>query len=103
MPRHDGDASRLVWWAAVLGAAGFAVAAVLLIDRRNEAPVPNKLVEQRLSAEKRREGTPLHDVYCVRFQALPRSFDCFGEGSDDIHAAYRVTVRPDGQLELRIP
>lgn len=89
-------------WLVLLGALGLA-AVTLLIGHRREPAVPTDVVEQKLSRQVRLEGRPLRGVYCVRSQRLPRAFDCFGEGGDDIQTAYRVTVRPDGTLELRIP
>jgi hypothetical protein len=82
-----------------------ATVGVLLIrgshDRSNVVPVRD--VERRLAREARRQGMNVHAVQCVRAQGLPRSFDCFVEGADDLHLAYRVTVARDGDLDVRAP
>lgn len=98
----DGSGAARVGGWVLLGALGLA-AATLLIDRRSEPAVPTELVEQKLSGQVRLEGRPLRGVYCVRSERLPRAFDCFGEGGDDIQTAYRVTVRPDGSSSFGSP
>ena len=51
-----------------------------------------------VSREARREHVTLRHAECARSeQGLPRSFICFAEGPNDMHLAYRVSIRSDGR------
>jgi len=90
--------------AGLLAAAAATLAIVLTASDRDGGDVVSvRYVERRLVQEARRERTPLHSARCVRAQRLPRSFDCFAEGADDLHLAYRVRVARDGELVIRAP
>jgi hypothetical protein len=68
-----------------------------------EQVVSTTEAEQKLRAQARRDQMPVSHVRCVRAKHLPDSFDCFVEGQDDLHLAYRVTVQPNGKLIVRPP
>jgi len=86
---------------AVLVATCLAI--LLRGDGGSDGSVDPRSVERRLEREARRQGLQPHAVQCVRAEDLPRSFDCFVEGADDLHLAYRVTVARDGALVVRAP
>lgn len=78
-------------------------ALVLVSCGSGEQVISTNEAEHKLRAEARRERQTVTHVQCVRATHLPRSFDCFVEGPDDMHLAYRVTVQRSGELVIRPP
>jgi hypothetical protein len=70
---------------------------------RAERVVSAREAEQKVRAQARRQRMPVTHVLCARAQHQRDSFDCFAEGPDDQHLAYRVTVQPSGRLIVRPP
>jgi hypothetical protein len=86
---------------AALGAIG--LAALLRGPEHSDDLVTTREAAKRLKQEAQRQRISVYRVRCVRVDHLRRSFDCFTEGADDLHLAYRVTVDPDGRLVVRPP
>lgn len=98
-----GRQRRFLLWLLALSGAALVLAASIAHFRPGPETASTAEAEQRLRREARRERTPLREIQCVRAAGLPRSFDCFAEGNDDLHLVYHVVIRRDGSLEVRRP